>query len=327
MGNNKVSTIIRLTMIWVIMTLLMPVTAWGAEIQARINSEVEVENDQLVFGDLAEIAGPDSDLKTDLGKVFLGTAPKPGQKLTWRRDYIEKRLKSADFPMDQLDLDLPDTVMVVRAGQKIDNDWFRHIFEEFLSKNEPYKSSSWNLVSVRAGTLPVLPKGQLDYHATSQYSSTPGRLTLNIVLLVDDREVAKIRATAEVEMSFPAVVATRRMEKGDRIQPNDVQIAQVNQVQLHSGALTDLNQAVGQACRSQLLPGQPITAKDLTKADIINRGDRVTIVAQTGSLKISTIGQAKQAGAVGENIQILNISSNKTVMAKVVGAGLVEVRF
>lgn len=307
--------------------LLMASPAQGADVTAKVNPQVEVAGDQVRFGDLAEIAGPDSEQKSELGKVFLGAAPRLGQKTIWRRAFIETRLKAAKISLDQVDLELPDSVTISRAGQKIDNDWVRNLLEEYLSSKEPYKSSSWNLISFRAASLPAVPNGQLTYHATAQNSSNPSRLTLNIIVLVDGQEAAKMRAMAEVEMSVPAVVATRRMEKGDRISPDDVKLAEVNQNLVHSGALTDVKQAVGQACRTRLQPGQPILAKDLTKAEVIGKGDRVTIVAQSGALKVTAVGQAKQSGAMGENIQILNTASNKTIMAKVVGVGIVEVIF
>ena len=47
------------------------------------------------------------------------------------------------------------------------------------------------------------------------------------------------------------------------------------------------------------------------------KGDRITISAEVGKMKVKTAGIAQQDGVVGDNIQVLNASSKKTVIARV----------
>jgi len=53
----------------------------------------------------------------------------------------------------------------------------------------------------------------------------------------------------------------------------------------------------------------------------------VTIVAESGALRVTAVGQAKQGGAVGDNIQVLNLGSKKMLIAKVVSSSTVSVNF
>jgi flagella basal body P-ring formation protein FlgA len=97
--------------------------------------------------------------------------------------------------------------------------------------------------------------------------------------------------------------------------------------QVNRGALTDLNQALGLATRHRLKPGEIILPGDLTQQDIIERGDLITIVAESGQIKVSAPGQAKRSGSAGESIAVLNLTSKKVIMGTVLDEQTVLVNF
>ncbi|MEW6266666.1 MAG: flagellar basal body P-ring formation chaperone FlgA [Thermodesulfobacteriota bacterium] len=299
----------------------------AADFSADIKSEVEVRGDKVFLGDLAVLVGPDTALKRDLAEVYLTRSPRPGQSLVIRRAYLESRIRASGLPLDQVDWRLPEQTTVTRAAQTVTEDWVRTVVEDYLSSNEPYRSGEWELISLKTGVLPTIPAGRLEPKVMANPVSNATNPNLTIHLLVEGRDAGRVLVNAKVDMSVPAVVAARRLEKGRRIEPGDLKPAKVSVAQVREGALTDPSQAVGLVCRGRLQPGQPVLARDLVKAEVVSRGDMVTIVAQSGPLKVATLGQAKQSGAVGDQVAVINVNSHKTVLARVIGEGLVEVAF
>jgi flagella basal body P-ring formation protein FlgA len=60
---------------------------------------------------------------------------------------------------------------------------------------------------------------------------------------------------------------------------------------------------------------------------VVQRGDRVKIILENGPLTVETVGIAKGAGGIGEQITVKNITSKKTVLGRVKDASTVEILF
>jgi hypothetical protein len=58
---------------------------------------------------------------------------------------------------------------------------------------------------------------------------------------------------------------------------------------------------------------------------LIRARQRVEMQVNSGGLKVSTFGEAQQAGKLGETIMVQNVDSKKTISARVTGPGTVEV--
>lgn len=299
----------------------------AAGVTVTVRSQAEVQNPEVLLRDVAVITGPDCALTRDLASIFITKAPKPGQKVRIRRSYLAHRLHSSGLPLDDVSLNLPEKVTVTRKSQTLNPGWVRRVFEAYLDRTEPYKSGEWELVSLKTGSPPKLPVGDLTYRTMAQPSANPAQVNLTIYLSVDGREVGRIRVAGRLDLYIRAVVAARRLERGRKIKAEDIKLARVNLSQTRKGVLMDIGRAVGLVSRRGLQADQPILARDLIRDSAVKRGDMVTIVAESGALRVTAAGRAKQEGAVGDNIQVLNLGSKKILIARVVSSSTVSVNF
>ena len=182
-------------------------------------------------------------------------------------------------------------------------------------------------MNLRTGTLPLLPTGKLGYNIMPQAMMSPTQIGLTLYVTVDNVEEARIRVSGQVDLVVKAVVADKHLEKDHMIEPGDLRLARVNLSHLPNGSITDLKHAQGMSLRRRLTPGQPILARDLSKVDVIKRGDMVTILAVSGALKVTSRGVARQSGSVGETITVVNSRSQKAVLATVIAPNTVQVYF
>lgn len=58
---------------------------------------------------------------------------------------------------------------------------------------------------------------------------------------------------------------------------------------------------------------------------LVKARERVSLVVRAGGLSVTAVGEAQQAGALGQTVQVQNVDSKKLVTGRVTGPGTVEV--
>ena len=60
---------------------------------------------------------------------------------------------------------------------------------------------------------------------------------------------------------------------------------------------------------------------------LFKRGDKVFVIAESDTLKVTTVGIASEDGIKGRPVKVLNIQSKKEVFGEVMEDGIVKVRW
>ncbi|HEY3984767.1 flagellar basal body P-ring formation chaperone FlgA [Cedecea sp.] len=88
--------------------------------------------------------------------------------------------------------------------------------------------------------------------------------------------------------------------------------------------LTDPKEATGMTLKRRLRADQPITRAHLDSPVLVERGQRVLMVAMQDGIEARTFGEAMKKGRKGEVIKVKNESSQRVVSAVVADTGLVR---
>ncbi|GAB5439317.1 flagellar basal body P-ring formation chaperone FlgA [Falsiruegeria mediterranea] len=91
------------------------------------------------------------------------------------------------------------------------------------------------------------------------------------------------------------------------------------------GAVSHLDEVIGQEARVALYPGRPIRFSDIGPPAIVDRNDIVPLIFTYGSLTITAEGRAMGRGATGEIIRVMNLSSRSTITGRIRPDGSIEV--
>jgi flagella basal body P-ring formation protein FlgA len=305
----------------------------SSSVKAGVNVILPPENTvagkRILLGDVATVA-PDAQADEALAAlveaVDLGPAPGPGEKVVLRRRQIENRLSASGAPVADIRWLIPDEVTLMGEGQATDAGQIKGIIQDYLDRSEPYISGRFELINVTTSTPPSLPNGTVEYRFVPQSSSNPNYLTGTIFFTVNGSEAGRLRASAQIDLSMPAVVVVRDLPRGHVLMEEDLSESYVPYAQ-SKGALKEAVQVVGQTLKTNIRAGAPVRDRDLIGTFMVKKGEIVSIIAQSGGLKITATGQAKQDGALGQTIGVVNQDSKKTISAKVIGPGMVEVVF
>lgn len=130
---------------------------------------------------------------------------------------------------------------------------------------------------------------------------------------------------AQVHLYRQVIVASRPLKRESVLGTEDVTLAERDVGLLNQGYMTALDQVVGNKLTRGSQPHQVITQNQISLAEIVRRGDQVVISAKNSAINVRMPGEALSDGALGEQIRVKNSRSGRTIKARVVGAGQVEV--
>lgn len=119
-------------------------------------------------------------------------------------------------------------------------------------------------------------------------------------------------------------VLNRDVPRGEVITAMDVAFASLSEA-AGRDALTDPEALIGKTAKRPLRAGAALRAGDVMDTPAVKRGEVVTLIYESGGLRLSLRGRALADGAVGSMVRVANIQTNKVLEAIVDGQGTARV--
>ncbi|HPG29125.1 MAG TPA: flagellar basal body P-ring formation chaperone FlgA, partial [Myxococcota bacterium] len=160
-------------------------------------------------------------------------------------------------------------------------------------------------------------------------SSTPyrDRVPFTVELYAGDRLVARNVVTAAIRVPERVVVPLRDLPRGAVLAAGDLGYAERDGGRLPNDALHEVDQAIGLRLLRALRRDDVLREAALERVPLVERGDRVMLVLEQGALRIQAIGQAREAGGLGEWIRVVNLDSKRELSGRIDREGRVHVAF
>jgi len=149
-----------------------------------------------------------------------------------------------------------------------------------------------------------------------------GQFVANAVLA--QGEVRRVVGLATLNVPVP--VPVRRILPDSILTEADLQVVQLPYGRVGAFVVTDADELVGKQVRRVLSQGRPVMAQAVMRPLIIDRGDLVDIILRDGPLELTAPGRALTDAYQGQELKIVNLVSNTTVIATATADGIVEVR-
>ena len=159
-----------------------------------------------------------------------------------------------------------------------------------------------------------------------EFASDPMETTQPSLLVSCDGERPwRMYLSASLEIYGDALVAARPLNRGDRVTRAMVATERVVINAVRQGAISELDHLLGLEMKRPVRAGTPFTPHLVVTPDAVERGDHVMITARSRSFAVKTRGKALANARVGEQVLVENLSSSRTIRARVVGPGQVEI--
>jgi flagellar basal body P-ring formation protein FlgA len=122
-----------------------------------------------------------------------------------------------------------------------------------------------------------------------------------------------IYVSVRVVGTSPVAIAARAIVAGSVLTEKDVRIEQRDIPELPPGYLDDPTVAVGLTAARPISSGAVITNQYLMGAKAVQRGQTVTLIADSGSMSIRMEGKALSDALINQRVKVQNLSSGRVV--------------
>jgi flagellar basal body P-ring formation protein FlgA len=141
---------------------------------------------------------------------------------------------------------------------------------------------------------------------------------------INGPEPMSSQANAYATGSVSLAVLARNVARGETLGADDI-VWMDAPAFAPRDAITDPEVLIGKTAKRALQPNMALRATDVMETPAIRRGEAVTLMFDSGGIRLSVRGRALADGVTGAQIKILNPQSNKTLDAIVEGPGLARV--
>ena len=161
----------------------------------------------------------------------------------------------------------------------------------------------------------VLPGGSATTMDVTALTLDPQNDTFNAVIVAPsaDNPVKRINVSGRIERLIPVPVLANTLRNGDIIGARDIDWIDVPHNRIANGTILDEKDLINMTPRRTVQSGKPIISNEMESPKMVDRGDSITIVFETGIMTLTTKGKSLQAGAIGETVRVSNTDSNKNL--------------
>ncbi len=158
-----------------------------------------------------------------------------------------------------------------------------------------------------------------------RYEPRTTRFDVTFEIGNDSGAPTKLRFTGTAIETIEAAVLTRNVDRIELLKSSDIMIERRPKAEIGGDAATREG-AVGMQLRRAMRAGQAIKLADLTKPDLVQRDQGVTLIYQTAGLYLTTRAKALDNGTEGDVVNVVNLQSKRTVTGVVTGRGQVTIQ-
>jgi flagella basal body P-ring formation protein FlgA len=146
---------------------------------------------------------------------------------------------------------------------------------------------------------------------------------IRFILAADGKRVGSVVARIEVTADAPR--ARRGLGRDEEITAADVETVRLEIKNVLLRRLPEAADVVGNRARRDIVAGELLTQSLVMVPDAVRSGDEVQVVVTIGSVQVTGVGRASGSGQVGDRVRVTTPSSRKSLSARIIGRGAVEV--
>jgi len=310
----------------IVALLCRPLAGWGASIVIIVPPEAQVQGPQITLGDVAEVQGEPADTVARMQQVPLGQAPPAGVERLLSKSTLVTQLKHQGLWTQELQYQGAIQIRVIRASQRLDPQHMETVVRQALSRRLPQTTQSTSIRDIR-GLRPVfVPLGPVQYEVTMPgRNGWLGSTSFTLTIQVAGKIEKQLRGTATIAGAQEVVSLVRPVAQGEIITADAVSRTKVPVTQPLRQMVTQPEEVIGKHARRPLAGNTPLSTQDVTAVHVVHRGDMVRIVLESPLIKMSTPGEALEAGKPGDTIRVKNTSSKREVRAQVIDKQTVRI--
>jgi flagellar basal body P-ring formation protein FlgA len=211
------------------------------------------------------------------------------------------------------------------AGQVLTREQVEAVLQQHVLERGPWRADQVELTA-RAFSPLSLPDGAVDVQVLKPTDGVaPGQRRFLLAIAVNGEEIERRWVQAELRVFDDVIVAARSLAYHETITIDDIRIGRRELNTFSLRALTDPQEAVGRHAVRTIAMNEVLTPAMVSLPQVVQRGNRVSLVFESAGLRVEIAGRAMQAGKIGERIRVENTSSGKIIEGQILDTHTVKV--
>ena len=319
---------------WVFLLSVFLLTSYPLEgapqstITLNFKPQIAVQGGTIYLEDIATIQGSPRSLVEKVGRVRIENSPLPGETSILSRAFLASRIERSGFSALLADAGIPDQIEIKRLGRILGEAELTRIVEDGLQRALEDKRKTIKMKEFQVSEKIIAPPGDLSWEVKAPdrfYQG--GNISLSLIAQVDGQKVHEHRLQAHLEIYADVVIARSYLKRHQVVSEKDVQLTHKNITVYPPDVLMDLEEAQGRRM-TLAVNGQEVLRKSMVEVPpLVKKGDRVILLIENPSFKITALGETQEEGREGERIKVVNISSKKEANGLVLDARTVRIDF
>jgi flagella basal body P-ring formation protein FlgA len=307
-----------------LMTAQIAVAGENAVLEVCLPPEIAIKGDVIVLENVGKLSG-DETLAAKAGKITLGQLLTAQQEVTVDRPMILSRLACNGIAASRVIFSGAEKVTVKQQQQIIKSDKFVELADAVLKKNASKTSDGqWHLMRTPKDFIVSSADGDISLTPHLLQNGSPNQAAVRIAVVVNGKEAGMREVAYRFKYDCNTAITTTDIPAGTVLSPDDIRVEKT---------MSDNPEPAGWKppygfIAKRRLPANTVLCPEMISAAkppvVVERNKSVIIRFENPGLLITAVGKAMQQGRVGEYIKVKNVSSQKTIIAKVNEDGTVE---
>lgn len=206
------------------------------------------------------------------------------------------------------------------------------VLSEAITKDINMKNPQAGYFTVQVGLNPhdvdAILEGTLSGFQVNGWTMNSDQVQVVSISFLDKQsQVQQFRIPCQI-LSHPyVVVANYAIPRGQILRHSDFTFKQLERFdpEAESNYFTQIEDVAGKESERSIQQGRIINREDIREIPLVRANEIVDVIAQRGTIRISTKMKAGQEGVKGEFIPLKSLDGKKTVIAQVVGLRMTEI--
>ena len=301
----------------------------GTKLVVSVRERSLISGSEITLGDVARITGSVGEKRAQAAGLALCAAPRPGQTAQITRTGVESTLLRGGIDLDMVFLDIPQS-----ATAELETEFLRYdemvrlVTEALYADMSAFDRDAILLSDWRLPVNAQVPSGDVEKRVeVTRNGRETGTIAFQILALQGGRVRSEIKGSVVVDVQVQVVKAAAAIPRGGLIQAGHLVVETARLSTISSRAVRELDWALGKAAARDLNPGDTVETAHLRTNLLVRRNDTVIMQVQTSTMRLQATGVSLGQGGVGDVIPVINPTSRKELMARIVGPQRVEVIF
>lgn len=294
----------------------------------ELKTRTTVPGGKVKLADIAQVQEDDATLKGKIEAVDLGQAPNPGYTRYISKEIVASRLRSQGVDPTAIVFTGAEGALITVKSAMISGQELGQLGKEFLKSKLSGLDGDFVVESDRTPSDLLVPVATGITTFNVKWHGVPralGAVAVDLEVLVDNERFTSVPLNYNIRRFAEVLMAAKDIARDEPFHAANTTVVRTEITKVQGNIAQALDEMAPYVARRVIKAGSVIRAEDGFLPVVVHKDQAVNVTVKKGALLIRSRGVARQNGALGDTVQVLNPDSGRLFRCKVTGPNRVSV--